>query len=308
MSHALLRSPLQANKEKLLKLRLQNELNTARIFKALDADPNTAGAGVVFIDHEFTAITLRPFEPICRKYPIRLILREPPRHVSAVNYANELKASRRESKLTGELLNTGLSCGAAVLSWVVVAGATAAIPITGGASTAVTYLGVAAATASGLQCFNGFGRTVAEAVNPESLDWLDKQEWYNAANTALDIISLGGAAAAGATTIKMVQTLRKTTSKSLTEILKGLSRAERKRLTQEIQRLNQPGISQSVLKTLTNSGQLTTRYSSQALVNAVSLNIKDAVGASLSITGSAYGGTIKNLAVGIYEELGADVR
>lgn len=308
MSNALLSSPIQANKEKLLKLRLQNELNTTRIFKALDADPNTTGAGVVFIDHEFSIVTLRPFVPICRKHPIRLILREPPRHVSPVSYANELKASRRESKLTGELLNTGLSCGAAVLSWVVVMGATAAIPITGGASTAVTYLGVAAATASGLQCLNGIARSGAEAMIPEELDRLDDQKWYNAANTALDVISLGGAAAAGATTIKMVQTLRKTTSKSLTEILKGLSRAERKRLTQEIQRLNQPGISQNVLKTLTNSGKLTTRYSSQALVNAVSLNTKDAVAASLSISGSAYGGTIKNLAVGIYEELGIDVR
>jgi len=154
MSTVLLRSPLQANKEKLLKQRLQNELNTTRIFKALDSDPNTTGAGVVFIDHEFTVITLRPFEPICRKNPIRLILREPPRHVSTVNYANELKASRRDSKLSGELLNTGLSCGAAVLSWIVVTGATVAIPITGGASTAVTYLGIAAASASGLQCLN----------------------------------------------------------------------------------------------------------------------------------------------------------
>ncbi|EHQ15488.1 hypothetical protein [Shewanella baltica] len=54
MSNALLSSPFQANKEKLLTLRLQNELNTIRIFKALDADPNTIGAGVVFIDHEYS--------------------------------------------------------------------------------------------------------------------------------------------------------------------------------------------------------------------------------------------------------------
>ena len=54
MSNALVSSPFQANKEKLLTLRLQNELNTIRIFKALDADPNTIGAGVVFIDHEYS--------------------------------------------------------------------------------------------------------------------------------------------------------------------------------------------------------------------------------------------------------------
>jgi hypothetical protein len=54
MSNALLSSPFQANKEKLLTLRLQNELNTTRIFKALDADPNTIGAEVVFIDYEYS--------------------------------------------------------------------------------------------------------------------------------------------------------------------------------------------------------------------------------------------------------------
>ncbi|MGF1727485.1 hypothetical protein [Photobacterium nomapromontoriensis] len=303
MSSALLRFPSQINREKQLKQRLQYELNTRRIFQALDSDPNTRGAGVVFIDNEFTVTTLRPFEANSRKLPIRLILREPPLQMSAVQFASELKASRRESKLTQELVNTGLSCGAAVLSWVVVAGASAAIPITGGGSTAVTYLGVAAGVASGLQCLNGLARTGAEIKYPEELDKLDDQEWYSAANTALDVISLGGAAAAGATTIKMVKTLKITTGKSLAEILKGLSRSERKRLTLEIHRLNQPVISQRVLKTLSNSGKLTKRYSSQALVNAVSLNVKDAVGASLSIAGSSYGGTLKTLAIGIYEEL-----
>ncbi|MPW28122.1 hypothetical protein F9L16_03810 [Agarivorans sp. B2Z047] len=308
MASALLKSPLQQHKEELLRQRLKTELNSQRIFKALDSDPNTTGAGVVFIDSEFTIVTLRKFEPNCRIHPIRLILREPPKLVSATNFASELKTSRRESKLTGELINTGLSCGAAVLSWVVVLGSTAAIPISGGTSSAVTYLGYAAGIASGAQCLNGLGRSVTEVASPESLDWLDSQEWYAAANTTLDVISLGGAVAAGATTIKMVQTLRLTTSKSLLEILKGLTRSERKRLTMEIQRLNLPGVSKSALKALTNSGKLTKRYSSQALVNAVSLNVKDAVGASLSVTGSAYGGTLKSLAIGIYEELGPDVR
>ncbi|WP_282167407.1 hypothetical protein [Shewanella japonica] len=308
MANTLFRSPLHKQKEQNLKTRLEFSLNTTKIFKALDADPNTTGAGVVFIDNEFTAVTLRPFVPICRKYPIRLILREPPKGISATHYASQLKNSHRESQLTNELINTGLSCGAAVLSWVVIFGSTAAIPITGGASSAITYLGYAAATASGLQCLNGVARSAIEIHSPDNLNWLDNQQWYNSANTALDVISLGGAAAAGATTIKMVKTLKLTTSKSLTEILKGLSRADRKRLTMEIQRINQPGISAQVMKTLTNSGQLTKRYSSQALVNAVSLNLKDAIGASLSVTGSSLNGTIKNLAVGIYEELAPDER
>ncbi|WP_394203081.1 hypothetical protein [Shewanella waksmanii] len=308
MSATFLRSPLQEYREQSLKIRLKNQLNIADIFKALDSDPNTTGAGVVFIDHEFTVVTLRPFVPICRKDPIRLILREPPKQLSPANYASELKTSRRESKLTGELINTGLSCTAAVLSWIVVAGATTAIPLTGGASTIVTYLGNAAAVASGLQCINGLGRITLEPTNPQQLDWLDNQEWYQAITTSLDIISLGGAVSAGATTIKMVQTLRVTTSKPLPAILKGLSRPERRRLTLEIQRLNHPGIGTQTLKALTNSGKLTKRYGSQAIINAVSLNLKNAVSASLSVTGSTFDGSIKTIAIGIYEDLSENDR
>ncbi|WP_028771456.1 hypothetical protein [Shewanella waksmanii] len=303
MSATFLRSPLQEHKEQSLKIRLKNQLNVANIFKALDSDPKTTGAGVVFIDHEFTVVTLRPFVPICRKDPIRLILREPPKQISASNYANELKTSRRESKLTGELLNTGLSCSAAVLSWIVIYGSAVAIPLTGGASTVVTYLGGAAAVASLGQCFNGIARSFTEANSPETLDKIDEKEWYQAAVKALDVISLGGAAAAGATTIKMIKTINLTTSKSILQVLKGLSRPERKRLTMEIQRLNSPGISAQTMKALTNSGKLTGRYSSQALVNAISLNLKNAISASLSVTGSSFDGSLKNIAVGIYEEI-----
>lgn len=304
----LARSSLHAIKEQQLKSRLQEQLDTTKIFKSLDSDPNTVGAGVIFIDHELTVVTLRNFKPNCRKHPIRLILREPPKKMSVTKYASELKASRRESKLLGEIINTGLSYGAAVISWVVVSGSSLAIPITAGASSTVTYLSTSAGIATGLQCLNSGTRLLGEIFTPNTVDWLDSREWYQAANTALDVISLGGAGAAGATTIKMVQTLRLTTSKSLKEILKGLSRAERKRLTQEIHRLNHPGVSQATLKILSKNGQLTKRYSSQAITNTISLNVKDAVGASLSISGSTYDGSIKTLAIAIYEELGNNDR
>lgn len=81
-----------------------------------------------------------------------------------------------------------------------------------------------------------------------------------------------------------------------------------RRLTLEIQRLNHPGISTQTFKALTNSGKLTKRYGSQAIINAVSLNLKNAVSASLSVTGSTFDGTIKTIAIGIYEDLSENDR
>ncbi|QLE86645.1 hypothetical protein FLM48_17140 [Shewanella sp. Scap07] len=58
-----------------------------------------------------------------------------------------------------------------------------------------------------------------------------------------------------------------------------------------------------VLKTYSRKSKLTGRYSSQALVNAISLNLKNAISASLSVTGSSFNCSFKNIAVGIYEEI-----
>lgn len=301
-------NPLQRFNEQRARQRIEWQVNLPQLFTAIDQIPAATGAGVIFIDHEFNMVQLRPFSPVCRRYPLQIILREPPRYLSAQNHALDLKTSRRESKLVGELVGTALSCSAAVLGWIVVASSTTAIPITGGTSAAITYLGYAAATASSAQCMVGLIRTPTEVWAPERLDSLDSEAWYQSMMTTLDIISLGGAAAAGATTIRMVHTLRRTTGKSTREVLNGLSRQERKRLTDEVNRLNHPGTSAARLRELTRSGALPKRYSNAQLSHSIQLQLKDAIGATLSFAGSALTGTIKTLAIGFYEELGHETR
>ena len=162
---------------------------------------------------------------------------------------------------------------------------------------------MAASTASSLQCINGGVRTYNESVNPELNDLYDSKEWYQNVTMALDVVSLAGAAAAGAATLKAVKLLKANTNKTTEALLKGLSSSERKRLTQDIIRLNHPGVSNQVLKRMVRSGQFPKRYSGVQITQALRLQLKDTIGASFSFGGSALSGTVNSLAIGIYEEL-----
>ena len=292
--------------EQQLKRRLAVEIDQKALFKKIDDIFHLTGAGVIYIDSNSTVVELRKFEPVCQISPIKVVLREPPRQMSQQEFASHLKGSQsdiRESKLVGEVAGSVLSCGAAVLGWVVVLGSGAAIPLTAGTSVAVSYLAVAASSASTLQCIDGLVRTGSEIFDPRLVDALDSEEWYSTTTATLDVISLAGAGAAGAATLKAFKLLQAASLKSSKVILQGLSRAEKKRLTHEIIRMNQPGISNRVLKRLINTGVYPKRYAGTQISNTVALQLKDALGATMSFSGSASSGVVKSLAIGVYEEI-----
>lgn len=292
--------------EQQLKTKLSSYIDQQKLFNKIDAIPELQGASIIYIDSNYTIVELRPFTPVCQLSPIKVILREPPQMMGQQQFASHLKGSQgnaRESRLVGEVAGTALSCGAAILGWIVVFGSGATIPLTGGASSAITYLAVAASTASLAQCANGVYRSYNEVNDPLKNDALDSQEWYTNIAFAVDVISLAGAAAAGAITLKTIKLLQANSLKTTTVLLQGLSRSEKKRLTQEIIRMNQPGVSNSLLKSLVRSGVYPKRYSGIQITQALKFQLKDAVGASMSFTGSALSGNVNSLAVGIYEEL-----
>ena len=292
-------------KENQLQSKLQNQINQQKLFQEIDRIQGLYGAAVIYIDSNYTMVELRPFDPVCNLTPIKVVLREPPQLMSQQQFALHLKGSQgnvRESKLVGEIAGTVLSCGAAALGWLVVLGSGAVIPLTGGTSSAITYLAVAASAASTLQCVNGAYRTYNERENPDKNDYLDSQEWYQNVCVALDVISLAGVVAASAATLKSVKLLMANSGKSSLSILQSLTRSERKRLTLEIIRLNHPGVSNKVLKRMIRSGHFPKSYSGIQFTQALKLQLKDAVGASMSFSGSALSGTVNSIAVGIYEE------
>lgn len=204
--------------------------------------------------------------------------------------------------MLAEAVGTSLACGAAVLSWVVIIGSAGAIPLTGGASTALMVIFYSAFAASAIQCGNGIVRTGLEEINPAFKDQLDREEWYTAATTSLDVISLAGAGAAGFVTIRMVSTL-KAQGITVRKALEGLSRPQRARLTEEIVRMNHPTASRKMLNYLRKSGAVPKRYSSSQITQATQRQIKDAFGGLLSFTGSSTSGTARSIAIGIYSEV-----
>ena len=287
--------------QRQLRTRLEFMLDQQRLFKAIDADPALIGAGVVFIDRHGVSVTLREFEPICFVKPVKIVLREPPLPRPALEYLADVKTNPRESRLALEGAGVAVSCGSAVLGWIVLITAGVAIPFTGGGTVFMATLGGAAALAGTAQCGNALYRTHNEIHSPERNDQLDSEEWYQTATLALDVISLGGAAAAGMVTFKGVKLLLSQGVKPR-QALEGLSRAERKRLTEEVARIRYPGISNKMLKFRQRAGEIPKRYSNEAVRATTIRQIKESLGVGLTFTGSAMGGAFRHVAVAIVSE------
>jgi hypothetical protein len=286
--------------QEYLKNRLTYALNQQEFFKRVDAIPGLSGAGVFYSGNESFAM-LRPFKSYCHTNPVYVILREAPPIQQKAKLQIDLESTSRNSKLVGEMTGVALSCGAAILAWVVVLGAGTTIPISGGTSSPLVVLTIGAATASSLQCGNSIMRVGFEFAKPSLNDSLDSKEWYNNTTTALDIISVAGAIASGFATIRLVLAARAATRKSFDEILQGLNRADRKRLTEEIIRMNHPGVSNSALKAMVRAHYYPKRYSNIQITEGMKLQLKEAISATLSFTGSATSGVANSIAVGIYE-------
>lgn len=300
MSTALLAATTPLNTQHL-KTQLLADTGIQKLFSKLDADHQLVGAGVVYISKDLTPVRLCKFKPVCRIKPIHIVIHEVPPGQHTNNYALKIGQNGRESKLVGESVAAVLSCSAAVLGWIVVLGGAGAAPVSGGLSTSVTILAYSAATASTIQCLNSSVRATSEAGTGEISDYLDSLEWYDEVSKALDIISLAGAGAATLASFKAYQVARTASSRSVMEILKGMTRAERKRITEEIIRVNHPGVSNTVLKSMILSGAYPARYSAKTINTALMLHVKDAIGATFSFTGSATSGVARDLVIGVYE-------
>jgi hypothetical protein len=197
--------------------------------------------------------------------------------------------------LATEIGSTAISCGAAILTVVLAAGAGMAIPLTAGSSGAVAAVIVAGGVAKGIQCANGLGRLSLIAMNHNDyVAWMDSQEWYTATNTALDAISLAGAAAGLKSAVLTYRLLNRSTSESLLSLLQKMSRSDRTRLTEEIIRIRNPGISNSGVKAAMKAGVYPKRYPSEALQLLLQRELLNAISNSSAFVGSAVSGTIRN--------------
>jgi hypothetical protein len=282
--------------------RLESLIDLPRLFRAIDADPSIVGAGVVHIGSDYRVTTLRAFTPICSIKPKKVILRELPRMVSPLQYRELATNSQRESQVLLEATGTLLSCSSAILGYIVAISGAAAIPFSAGASAIVTSIGYTAAAASGLQCINGGWRSYNELTMPNKNDQYDSLRWYQTMTSALDAVSLLGAATTSFSTIRMVMGIKKSTGRSTKDILRSMSRQERAKLTDEFLQLKNPRLSRELIKLHQMSGKLPKRYSNNQIRRDILNQLKDLIGASFGFAGSGLSGHLNHMVIGIYEE------
>lgn len=283
--------------------RVESKVDLPRLFRAIDTDPTIAGAGVVYIESDFTVVTLREFRVICSIVPKKVVLREAPRHIAPLEFVRALETQPRESRLVMEVINTSLSCAGAILGWTAAFSGTVAVPFTAGASLAVAGIGATAAAASTVQCVVGVARTYYELNDPAANDAMDNEEWYRYAMPVLDAASLLGAGASTLTTLRLLQARKASTGRSWYELSKGLTRQQRSALTKELLSLKDPRLSNKLLKLRQRSGELVKRYTATEINHATVTQIRDSLGAAMGFTSSALSGNIRTLALGLYEGL-----
>jgi hypothetical protein len=282
---------------------VESTIDLRKLFAAIDADPAIVGAGVVYLDAQLRVIVLREFQPICSVVPKKVILREAPSYVGRVEFARRLANEPREADVTFEAVNAGFACASAVISWLVILGGAALTPFTFGATGVVAAISVVGASASTLQCAIGMRRTRNEFVDPALNDELDRNEWYQAVTLGLDAASLLGAGNTARSTIRMVNSLKKATGRSTHQVLKGLNRQERVKLTKELISINHPEISRKMLKLKQMTGEMPKRFTSSEVRRGTMIQMLDALGAVSSIAGSVRSGNIRIIAVGLHEEI-----
>lgn len=303
MGNSLFNIGMDSNRSQFMaRQRIESLINLPRLFAAIDADPAIVGAGVVYIDADFNVVTLREFQPICSIAPKRLILREAQKYIAPTQFAQQVQDNPRESRLVGEAVNTTLSCAGAVIGWIVVLSGSVAVPFSAGASSVVVALGYTAAAASSVQCFASGYRTVNEIRNPARNDQLDSEEWYQYTMIALDAASLVGVGSSALATVKLVRLNKASTGKSVREVLRGLNRQERAKLTKELLSINDPRLTSKMIKLKQLSGDLPKRFTPTEVKHATVTQIKDALGAAIGFTGSAVSGNVRTIAIGLYEE------
>lgn len=283
--------------------RIESSIDLRQLFFVIDSDPALIGAGVVYIDEMFNVVALREFQAICRVQPIKVVLREAPRYVGPVEFKRMLEHEPRDPELMKEALPTAVTCAGALLSWHVIYSGVAWMPFTGGTSVVISFIGTAAVVAGLFQCAVGGYRTVNEAWEPQRNDGLDSNAWYEGMMAALNAVSLLGVATSAVTTMKVINLSRRATGKSLREVLQGLSRQERAKLTDELLKIQDPRLTPKLLKLKQAAGSFPKRIPATQIKPIIATHRNDAFAAALGLTSSTLSGNTKTLAVGIYEAL-----
>ncbi|EDP9826607.1 hypothetical protein QE94_004464 [Salmonella enterica subsp. enterica] len=221
--------------------------------------------------------------------------------------SKSIKETVQKPSIKEELISTGLSCGALLLTGLASVICTGAAPITGGASAPLAVMAYAGTAATALQCGIGLMRLYdIEKNDGQRVAWVDQQSWYKATMAALDVVSLASLAGPLKEVVATYKAMKSASSMKVVEWLKRYPRMERVRLTQAIIKHMNPGISNKAMKAMIQAGRYPRRFPTDAFHKLLKKQIITAVTSSMAVYGSIDSGVIHSggeYALGVIESL-----
>lgn len=226
-----------------------------------------------------------------------IVLEEATRRAAGVSATTGQSAAVTQSparRFGPELLGAGISCLGTVLSGVAVGAEVLSTPLTAGSSAGLLLVTVPVMSASSLQCGLSLGRVSNSLFAPENNQNLDSSEWFNRTSAVLDAISLLDAARGAGEVSRLAIQLRRSSNRPFIDILKSMTRAERKQLAEEIGQYTSEARTRKQFLTMVRTGKLS-RVLTQKQVDALLRErLLTAISGVLGVGGSALPNSISS--------------
>lgn len=272
------------------------DIDFNKLAETLDCSRNFNRVGIIYDDGNrkyLVRSSRRPMSGVINEISHVIVTKV--KSVSAPSASKAVVETLKAPALANEITSTVFSCGAVLVTIVLAIGSSAAIPLTAGGSGVITAMIVTGGLATAAQCAIGTGRLIAmDSGYNDDVAWLDSQEWYNATCTLLDVVSLAAAGAGLKSTVETYKLMKAASSSKAIEWLKNLSRAERKRITEEVIRAQNPGISNAGIKAAMRLGKYPKRFPTEALQHSLQRELANALNNTSAFIGSAATGTIRH--------------
>jgi hypothetical protein len=267
-------------------------MNSTRLIYAVDQIPDLRGAGIAYIgngkcrlvrdsNHQSGLRTYVVFQQVERTR-LSLVSAFP----SSATRTDATNQDRVASTVGTELRRASLDCGGVVFSAMLAGGSTLALPVTGGFSSVALAIASSALVATSLRCGMSVGRLWNAGKSPDANRILDNSEWYSVTGTVIDALDTAEAAHSGLQLIGKYKALRKATSKPIAELLREASRADRKRIAEEMAKFTGEASSRRTFLRLVRQAKIARLYEVRQIRMEVAHSLLEAANDATTLTSS----------------------
>jgi len=247
------------------------------------------------MDRNFTLIKLRKST---RQDRLKILIREVNKYDGLISIAKAAENRR----VVMAVLNAGLSCSGAVLSYVALTAEGLTVPVSGGATSLLIPITTAGALASSASCGVYTGRVINEfSGNTAYNDYLDDSAAFGSVMNALDVVSLLGVTGSFKSSSNLIKQLTSNnmSKQSLFNRWKAMPRTDRKKLLIEIIKINHRDINKTQLKAILKSMNAPKVFSQARVRKAMFSELAGAIGSAFSTSSSISDGVMNNFAIAI---------